>query len=485
MKLEQLIENLKIDRLDGEKDIEIQQIDFDSRKVQENSLFVAIKGTQVDGHNYIEKAISNGATTIVVEQWPENLKAGITYLQVGNSAKALGILAANFFDHPSSALKLVGVTGTNGKTTTVTLLHQLFQGLGYKSGLLSTIENKIGDQIFTATHTTADAVTIHRSLREMVDAGCDFAFMEVSSFGVDQERIAGLEFAVAVFTNMSRDHLDYHKTFQAYIEAKKKFFDDLPASAKALVNLDDKRGNVMVQNTKAKVFGYSLLRMADFKAKILENSLTGLHLEIDNHDFYGRLVGNFNAYNLLAVYATARLLEQDQEEVLTQLSNLKSAEGRFDLLVAAKKEITGIVDYAHTPDALVKVLQTIHQLRNKQARIITIVGCGGDRDKGKRPEMARLACEWSDQVILTSDNPRTEDPLAILEDMQTGVPAHLSQLVMQIANRREAIREASRLAKAGDIILVAGKGHEKYQEIQGVKYPFDDKEVLKEELLEY
>lgn len=482
MQLKTLIESIIPLQIIGTTDKAIYQIDFDSRKVVQDSLFVAVTGTQVDGHKYIDKAISGGATTVVLESLPDQVEINVCYIQVEDSAIALGLLASAFYMNPSSKLKLIGITGTNGKTTTATLLYKLFLALGYKTGLLSTINNRIGNTIVEATHTTPDAVAINRLLSDMVESGCDYVFMEVSSHAIHQKRIQGLEFTGGVFTNISHDHLDYHKTFKAYIEAKKAFFDYLPKSAFALLNLDDRRGEVMGQNTKARKYFYSLRKMAAFKAKILENTLLGLHLDIDNRDFYGKLIGNFNAYNLLAVYAVAVLLDQDKEEVLAALSGLKSVEGRFEQVFSKTQQVIGIVDYAHTPDALEKVLETIQKLRQHSANIITVVGCGGDRDSAKRPIMAKIASNWSDQAILTSDNPRTEDPKQIIEDMEKGVPIAAQRKVLSIVDRKQAILTACRLAKKGDIILVAGKGHEKYQEINGQKLPFDDMEILKEEL---
>jgi UDP-N-acetylmuramoyl-L-alanyl-D-glutamate--2,6-diaminopimelate ligase len=480
MNLEKLLRDLPVIKIEGTTAKNIKKIEFDSRKAEQESLFVAVKGVNVDGHDFIGKAVENGADVIVAEKMIDLGTEMVTWVIVENSAEALGVLATTFYNHPSREIKLVGVTGTNGKTTVATLLYQLFLSMGYKAGLLSTIENKIGNVVLDATHTTPDAVKLNALLREMVDAGCDFAFMEVSSHAVAQSRIAGLAFTGAVFTNLSHDHLDYHKTFRAYLEAKKKFFDDLPKSAFALVNIDDKRGSVMVQNTKAKVYRYSLFNLADFKAKIIENSLKGLHLDLDNTEFFSRLIGDFNAYNLLAVYGVARLLGYEKMEVLQALSNLSSAEGRFDYVVDPQGDRMAIVDYAHTPDALEKVLNTIFDLRQDDVKIITVVGCGGDRDKTKRPKMAKVAVDYSDQVILTSDNPRTEDPKQIIRDMEEGVPAYGTHKVLSIEDRKNAIKTACRLAQKGDIVLVAGKGHEKYQEINGVKHPFDDKEVLKE-----
>lgn len=481
-KLTDILKNIQLKSTTGEVEKQIGDIVFDSRKVKLNDVFVAVKGTQVDGHHYIETAIKQGATTIFCEVLPTSLDEQITYFQVANSAEVLGTLAANYYDNPAEKLNLVGVTGTNGKTTTATLLHALFSDLGYKVGLLSTIENKIGQQVIASTHTTPDAVSLNALIAEMVEAGCSYAFMEVSSHAVDQRRIAGLHFTGGIFTNITHDHLDYHKTFRAYIDAKKRFFDDLPKTAFALSNLDDRRGEVMLQNSRAKRYYYSIKRVADFKAKVIDNSLSGLHLEIDNQEIYGKLIGEFNAYNLLCIYSVAMLLEQDKVEVLIALSRLESAEGRFDYQIHPQNNIAGIVDYAHTPDALEKVLSTLEKLRKGNTKIITVVGCGGDRDRVKRPQMAKVACNYSDQVIITSDNPRSEVPEAIIEEMETGIPAYATQKVLSITDRRQAIRTACRLAKAEDIILVAGKGHEKYQEIQGVKHPFDDKEVLKEAL---
>lgn len=480
--LTDILENILRSETVGEKNPDIRQITFDSRKIVEGSLFVAVRGTLTDGHRYIHRAIEKGAKAVVCEELPKHLTKGVAYIKVKDSKEALGRIAANFYGHPSKKLKLVGITGTNGKTTTATLLHELFLEFGYKVGLLSTIENKIGKTGIPASLTTPDSIAVNLLILEMVEAGCDFAFMEVSSHAIHQRRIAGLHFEGGVFTNISHDHLDYHKTFKAYVNAKKAFFDNLPKAAFALTNIDDKRGAVMLQNTTAKPYRYSLRKLADFKAKMLENTLSGLHLELEGKDFHTRLIGEFNAYNLLAAYATAVLLGQEKVEVLTALSRLKAAEGRFDYLVDEVRNITAIVDFAHTPDALEKVLHTIKALRQTNQRIITLVGCGGDRDKAKRPTMAKIACDYSSQVILTSDNPRTEDPDAIIADMEIGIPPDAAQKVLSITSREQAIKTACRLARNGDIILVAGKGHEKYQEIQGVKHPFDDKEVLKENL---
>lgn len=477
--IHQLLEGYSFKLVQGNIHQSIKSIAFDSRKIQEGDLFVAIPGTQFDGHMFIEKAIEKGAVVIVAEQIPPSLKEGVNFIQVADSAHCLGHLASRYFDRPSAKIRLVGVTGTNGKTTTVNLLYDLFRALGYKCGMLSTIENKINDEVFTATHTTADPLQINDMLSKMVDELCDFAFMEVSSHAVDQKRIAGLQFAGGVFTNMSHDHLDYHKTMKAYIEAKKAFFDDLPSTAYALVNIDDKRGRVMIQNTKAQCYTYSIRQAADFRWKILENNITGLILSLDDVEIASQLIGEFNAYNLLAAYGSAILLGQDKIQTLTAISQIKAAEGRFDYVVDERGGRTGIVDYAHTPDALEKVLATINSLRKKEARLITVVGCGGDRDREKRPVMAKTAAQMSDQVILTSDNPRTEDPEAILRDMEAGLNPSQKDMTLTITNRREAIRTACQLAKRGDIVLVAGKGHEKYQEIKGIRHDFDDKAVLK------
>lgn len=476
--LEYLLEPVKVLAANGPLDRNIESLQFDSRKIKGGDAFVAIRGTQADGHNYIASAVEQGATAIVAEELPRQLPAQVAAVQVADSAKALGQMASLYHGQPSKQLKLVGVTGTNGKTTTVTLLQELLLKLGYKAGLLSTVRNKIGETTLPATHTTPDALAVHALLREMVDAGCDYAFMEVSSHAAHQQRIAGLDFDGAVFTNITHDHLDYHKTFKAYIEAKKMFFDMLPDTAFALVNIDDRRGEVMLQNTLAKRYTYSLKSMANFRVKLLDNTVTGLHLLVDGQEVFSRLIGDFNAYNLLAVYSVAVLLEQDRMEALTALSELGAVDGRFETIATPGKGYIGIVDYAHTPDALEKVLQTIDQLRQRDSRVITVVGCGGDRDRTKRPVMAKTACALSDQVVLTSDNPRTEDPETILEEMWKGVPKDATRKVLTIVNRREAIRTAAALAQGTDIVLIAGKGHEKYQEINGERLPFDDKAEL-------
>ena len=472
--------NINILEFHGNMNAKVQGLALDSRKASGDFVFIATKGTLVDGHQYINSAIANGASTIVCEVLPSSLVENINYCKVENAKKATGLLAAEYYNHPSQQLKLVGVTGTNGKTTTVTLLYRLFTALGYKTGMISTIENKIGNASIPSTHTTPDAISLNALLDEMLTAGCDYAFMEVSSHAVDQQRIAGVEFKGGVFTNLSHDHLDYHKNFQNYIQAKKQFFDNLPKSAFALTNIDDRRGNIMIQNTKAKKYPYALRKVAAFKAKIIENSLSGLQLDLDGEEFHGRLIGEFNAYNYLAVYATAMLLEMDRFEVMTALSILQTAEGRFDYLYSNETGKTGIVDYAHTPDALEKVLTTINQLKQKNTEILTVVGCGGDRDRTKRPIMADMACSYSNRVILTSDNPRSESPESIIEEMEKGVKITDRAKVLNITDRKQAIKTACALAKDGDIILVAGKGHEKYQETNGIKRPFDDKMILNE-----
>ncbi len=469
-------------KIQGDTSVAIGQIVFDSRKVAAGDVFVAVRGTQADGHAFIAAAIQRGAAAIVCETLPETVPADCCLVQVANSAEALGKLAAAYYDYPSQKLKLTGITGTNGKTTTVTLLHQLFTKLGYKVGLISTIRNLIGEKEIPATHTTPDAVSLNALLAQMIADGCTHAFMEVSSHALVQYRTAGLTFAGAIFSNITHDHLDYHGTFDAYIRAKKMFFDGLDKNAFALINKDDKRGAVMVQNTAGRVNTFALHSPADFKGKVLANTVRGLQMEINGREVWFRLIGDFNAYNLLGVYGTAVLLGQDAEQALTILSQLDGASGRFDRLMAANGT-TAIIDYAHTPDALKNVLQTIQSLRGQRKdSITTVVGCGGNRDAAKRPLMAAIACQFSDRVILTSDNPRFEKPEAILADMERGVPVHASNRVQVIADRRQAIKTAIAQAKAGDIILIAGKGHEDYQEIEGVKLPFDDKKIAAEYL---
>jgi UDP-N-acetylmuramoyl-L-alanyl-D-glutamate--2,6-diaminopimelate ligase len=479
--LKDILYGVSLQQVIGTTNARVPALAFDSRLVQPGTLFIAIKGTLSDGHQFIAKAIEQGAAIIVCEELPEKLVDGVRYVKVDNSAKALGIIAANFYDHPSADLKLVGITGTNGKTTTATLLFQLFRELGYKTGLISTVHNQINEEIVPSTHTTPDPIALNQLLRSMVDAGCDYCFMEVSSHAVAQYRIEGIQYAGAVFTNITHDHLDFHKTFDNYLKAKKQFFDSLKSTAFALTNTDDKNGLVMLQNTPAHKKFYSLKGMADYKAKIIENQFNGLLLNIDNEEVWFKMVGSFNAYNLLAVYATAMLLDQDKLKVLTALSRLNGAEGRFDYIISPNGVI-GIVDYAHTPDAVLNVLHTIRDIRKGNEQVITIIGCGGDRDKTKRPVMAQVACEGSDKVILTSDNPRSEEPEQIIREMEEGVSPTNRKKTLSITDRREAIKTACHLAQPGDIILLAGKGHEKYQEIKGVKYPFDDKQLLSENL---
>jgi UDP-N-acetylmuramoyl-L-alanyl-D-glutamate--2,6-diaminopimelate ligase len=462
----------------GNMHVEVKNVCFDSRKAKPGYLFVAVKGTLSDGHDYITTAIDQGATAVVCEKLPEAINEAVTYVTVKNSAQALGQVASNLNGNPSEKLKLTGVTGTNGKTTTATLLYQLFTNLGYAVGLISTVENRIGDKVIPSTHTTPDPVQLNELLSDMVTAGCSHVFMEVSSHAIDQERIAGLKFAGAIFTNITHDHLDYHKTFENYIKAKKKYFDELGSDAFALVNADDKRGMVMLQNTKATKYSYGLKRMVDFKGKIITNSIEGLEIEIGGKNVWFKMIGDFNAYNLLGVYGAAVLLGEDSDEVLTKLSSLAGAPGRFELVMPGAR-IIAIVDYAHTPDALKNVLETIAQFRTGNEQVITVVGCGGNRDKTKRPLMASIACKLSDKVVLTSDNPRNEDPMEIIREMQTGVTPSETRKTLVMADREEAIKTACMMAKDRDIILVAGKGHEDYQEIKGIKYPFDDREVVK------
>ena len=480
MRLDTLLQNVPTQDIHGNTAIEVGAIRFDSRTVQPGDVFVAVRGAAADGHEFIDKAIEKGAKAIVAET--EFTDSGsVVRVLVKDSSEALGLMASNFYRHPSDDLELVGITGTNGKTTTVTLLWQLFTRLGYKCGLIGTVENRIGEEVLPSTHTTPDAVRLQEWLRMMADAGCNYVFMEVSSHAVHQRRIAGARFAGGVFSNLTHDHLDYHKTFAEYRDAKKKFFDDLPKTAFALINNDDRNGAVMLQNTKASAYTYGLKKPADFKAKIIENSLSGLHLHIDGEQLVARMIGEFNAYNLTAAYAVAQLLQTglSKAEILTVLSDLRGAEGRFDYINhPGKPGCIAIVDYAHTPDALEKVLETVLKLKKKNAGIITVTGAGGDRDKTKRPLMAQICARFSDQLILTSDNPRTEDPAAILRDMEAGLDAEGLKKTLVIQDREQAIKTAVRLAGPQDVIVVAGKGHEKYQDINGVKYPFDDKEVL-------
>lgn len=469
-------------QVSGRTSVAVDHITFDSREVRAGSLFVAVRGTVSDGHSFISSAEKLGAAAIVCERMPESPKYNVCYAVVDDAAEALGVIASNYYDHPSKSLKLVAVTGTNGKTSVTTLLHRLFSSLGKKCGLLSTVENKILEETIPSTHTTPDAITLQKLLRQMVDSGCEYCFMEASSHAIDQKRIAGLSFAGAAFTNLTRDHLDYHLTFENYLKAKQQLFDKLASEAFALTNLDDRNGKIMVQNSKARKFHYSIKNKADFTGKVMENTFEGLLLNIDGVEINIPLVGEFNASNIMCVYGIARLLGLEQTNVLTAISTLRPAEGRFDYIVSQADRIIGIVDYAHTPDALEKVLNTINEVRTDQQQIITIIGCGGDRDKGKRPMMSKAAGELSDRLILTSDNPRNEDPDSIIDEMRAGVPPHKVSKTLAIVDRREAIRTAVMLAQRNDIILLAGKGHEKYQEIKGMKYPFDDKTILIESL---
>ena len=478
-----LLKTLRSHELTGSPEMNITEILFDSRAVASqpegsSQLYVAQRGTQTDGHKYIGAAIAQGCRAVVCETLPETIEENVCYIKVSDSSVALGQLADAFFDHPSRKLKLVGITGTNGKTTTVTLLHRLFMLAGYKAGLLSTIVNRVGEEEIPATHTTPDAVELNRLLAQMVENQCKYCFMEVSSHALCQHRVSGLKFAGALFSNITHDHLDFHKTFANYIAAKKSFFDKLPKTAFALTNIDDKNGRVMVQNTKAEVHTYSLRTAADFKGVVMENAFTGLHLRVNNREVYFKLCGKFNAYNLLAIYGAAVLLGMDEELALTKMSMLDSAAGRFQMMRSAEGS-TAIVDYAHTPDALENVLKTIRDIVGKEAEVITVVGCGGDRDALKRPEMAGIACKYSSKVILTSDNPRTEEPQAILNDMIQGVPSNKSKHVLVIENRREAIKTACMMLQPQGVLLVAGKGHETYQEINHVRHHFDDTEEVK------
>jgi len=481
MKLTSLLKGIKYTVSADITAKEVAQIQFDSRKIKANDVFVAISGTLVDGHDFIPKALENGASVVVGTKDIEELSLpaeNVAYIQVADTSEALGLMARNFFKDPSSKLDIIAITGTNGKTSTVTLLFQLFKELGYSVGLLSTVEDRINDRVIPSTHTTGDALQINQLLVEMVNEGVQYCFMEASSHAIVQNRMAGLRIKGAAFTNISHDHLDYHGTFKEYINAKKLLFDRLDKNAFALVNADDKRGNVMLQNTKAHKATFGLKSMADFKAKVIDNTFEGLLLNIDQREVWVRLTGEFNAYNILLVYGIAQLLDEDQDEVLLVLSQIKGAEGRFET-VLNDKGLTALVDYAHTPDALENVLKTIHQV-GTASRIITVVGCGGDRDKTKRPEMAAIACRYSDKVIFTSDKPRSEDPEQILNDMLKGIADEYLHKYIKLSDRKEAIKLAVMLAEKGDVLLVAGKGHENYQEINGVKTHFDDREVLNE-----
>jgi len=471
--LKDILYKVSVNAVYGDTNVKVAQVDFDSRKVVKDSLFVAQIGNSVDGHLYIDKAISIGATTIICEELPIRLEENITFIQVEDSNKTLAIIASNFYDNPSSKLKLIGVTGTNGKTTVASLLYQLFKKSGYKTGLLSTVQILVDTTVFNATHTTPDSVTINSYLHQMVLLGVDYCFMEVSSHGIHQKRTEGLEFAGGIFTNLSHDHLDYHVSFASYRDVKKSFFDSLPKTAFALTNLDDKNGNVMLQNTKARKRTYALKTLADYKAKIIEKSFSGTLISINGTEFWTKLIGNFNAYNLAAIIGVAYELGLEKIEILTIISQLESVSGRFEHLVS-DNGVIAIVDYAHTPDALKNVLETINNIRTNNEKLITVIGCGGDRDKTKRPKMAHIASQLSTQAIFTSDNPRTENPETILEEMEEGVSAENLKKIITISDRRQAIKTACKFSETGDILLIAGKGHENYQEISGERFHFDD-----------
>ncbi|MBN9284014.1 MULTISPECIES: UDP-N-acetylmuramoyl-L-alanyl-D-glutamate--2,6-diaminopimelate ligase [unclassified Flavobacterium] len=477
--LKDILYKVAIEAVKGTTDIAVHKIEFDSRKIESGDVFVAIKGTLSDGHDYIEKALSLGAKAVICEHFPETVTEDITYVQVQDTSLALAFMSANFYGNPSENLKLVGVTGTNGKTTIASLLYQLFKKAGFKVGLLSTVKILVDTKEYKATHTTPDSLTINHYLNEMVNEGCDYCFMEVSSHGIHQKRTEGLHFVGGVFTNLSHDHLDYHPTFAEYRDVKKSFFDNLPKTAFALVNSDDKNGTVMLQNTKAKKLTYALKSYANYRAQILENQLSGLLLKINEQEVWVRLIGSFNAYNLLAIYGVAVELGLENQEVLRLLSELESVSGRFQFIVS-ETNITAIVDYAHTPDALDNVLKTIADIRTKNEQLITVVGCGGDRDTTKRPIMANIASTMSDKAIFTSDNPRSEKPEAIIEAMEKGVEPQNFKKTLSIVDRKQAIKTACQLAQPNDIILIAGKGHETYQEIQGVRHDFDDMKIVKE-----
>lgn len=477
--LKDILYKVGIEAVHGTTDIAISKIEFDSRKVELNDVFVAIKGTLSDGHDYIQKALNHGAIAIICQEFPSVIVNGVTYIKVKDSNEALALLATNFYENPSEKIRLVGVTGTNGKTTIASLLYQLFKKAGYKVGLLSTVKIMVDEQEFKATHTTPDSLTINRYLDLMVQEGCEFCFMEVSSHGVHQKRAEGLQFEGGIFTNLSHDHLDYHNSFAEYRDVKKSFFDNLPKNAFALTNADDKNGAVMLQNTKARKLSYALKSYADYKAQILENQLSGLLLKINDNEVWVKLIGSFNAYNLLAIYGVAVELGIEKMEALRLLSELESVSGRFQYIISESK-ITAIVDYAHTPDALENVLKTIENIRTNNEQLITVVGCGGDRDKTKRPIMANIASTISDKVIFTSDNPRTEDPEIIIKEMEKGVEPQNFKKTVSILDRKQAIKTACQLANPNDIILIAGKGHETYQEIKGVRYNFDDLKIVTE-----
>lgn len=479
MKLKDLLYKVELIEIIGNVDSEIISVEFDSRKIQSGTLFIAQSGTQVDGHDFIQTSIENGAIAIICERKPAEINPNVTYVLVANSSIALGIIASNLYGNPTEKLKLIGITGTNGKTTTATLTYNLLESLGYPTVLISTIRILVHGSEYPSSHTTPDILTLNKIFSEAVEKGCEYAVMEVSSHGIHQNRIAGLNFKIGVFSNITHDHLDYHKTFAEYIKAKKKFFDELPKSSLALTNIDDKNGIVMLQNSPAKRYSYALKTDADFKAKILENQFDGMLLLLDGKEFWTPLIGQFNAYNLLAVYSIASLLEIEQEEILTHLSKLKNVDGRFQTF-KSQGGIVAIVDYAHTPDALENVLNTIQNIRTRNEKLITIVGCGGDRDRMKRPEMGKMAARMSELAIFTSDNPRSEDPEKILKEVESGVEPQFYNRTLKITDRKEAIKTAYKMAEKGDIILIAGKGHETYQEIKGVKHHFDDLETAQE-----
>jgi len=481
VKIEDILTGISIDSLSGEVNAVISNIEFDSRKVTPGSLFVAVKGSRSDGHNYINEAISSGALAVICEILPGDTDKKICWIKTRDSAEALGIAASNFFGSPSSSIKLVGVTGTNGKTTIATLLYKMFLQSGYKCGLFSTVCNYINEKELPATHTTSDPILLNRLLSDMVSEGCDYAFMEVSSHATDQKRIAGLSFDGGIFTNLTHDHLDYHITFDNYLAAKKSFFDSLPAGSFALVNIDDRNGRVMLQNCKARQYTFSVKGMADYRCNIIEHGFEGMSLKIEGEEVWTRFIGDFNASNLLAVYAASNLLGSSKDEILPVLSDLHPVTGRLEV-IQSPGGISGIVDYAHTPDALINVIETINRIRESNMQLITVVGAGGDRDRTKRPKMAAISAEGSSKIILTSDNPRTEDPEKILDDMEAGITPELKGKTLRISDRREAIKTAVMLADKNDVILVAGKGHETYQEIMGVKYHFDDREELRDAL---
>ena len=477
--LKDILYKVTLDTVVGSTNVMVRNIHFNSRSVAINDVFVAIKGTVVDGHQYIESAINQGAIAVVCEVIPAITKKGVTYIKVDDSSRALAIMASNFYGNPSENLKLVGVTGTNGKTTIASLLYQLFKKAGFKVGLLSTVKIMVDNNEFPATHTTPDSLTINAYLKQMNDEGVEFCFMEVSSHGIDQNRTLGLKFEGGIFTNLSHDHLDYHNSFAEYRDVKKRFFDELPNTAFALTNLDDKNGSIMLQNTKAKQYSYALKSYADYKAQILENQFNGLLLKLNDNEVWVRLIGTFNAYNILAIFACAELLGLEKDELLRFISELESVSGRFQFLISDEK-ITAIVDYAHTPDALQNVLETINDIRTKNEELITVVGCGGDRDKTKRPKMGHIASALSTKVIFTSDNPRTEVPETIIDDIEKGVEAQNFKKTISIVDRKQAIKTACQLANPNDIILIAGKGHETYQEVNGVRTDFDDFKIVKE-----